>query len=791
MTRAAPLLMLFIILFAAAPTTAQDAKRDPRIGYLYPAGAQRGTTVRVLVGGQFLRSSESVYVSGEGISGKVVEHYPPLRNIDKEQRDVLLRRMADCAQVRWDELVEMGLAKGKPPWNLTRKPSMNSEDVKPVELPKHFLLNDWEQMSLRQLAYIRDRLTDRSMQQLNAQIAETVLVELTIDADAVPGDRELRLRGGMGLTNPMLFQIGQLPEVQEVESNDPREWDPLPLEPPVNLPVVINGQVLPGDVDRLRFNAEAGQTLVIKVQARHLVPFLADAVPGWFQPVVTVYDTNGRELAFADDYYFDPDPVIHLDVPENGVYTLEIRDAIYRGREDFIYRISIGELPFITSMYPLVGSNNESTSTAIKGWNLPTEVLSLPSQPAGVYTVSLDHPLGPSNPMMYLVDDAPVQQEVEPDNPTNAAQKCELPLFIEGRINSPGDVDIYRFEGQAGQHLVAEVIARRLHSPLDSLLRVTDSQGKTIAWNDDFTDRRGYLHRGYGVLTHQADSRLEVELPENGIYEVSVTDATCHGGPAYGYQLRIGPPKPDFELYIGPSSVNVITGHSTPLTVHVLRRDGFDGSIELQLVEPPAGFTLDEATVPAGVDCIRVTLTAPTERIIKPFELNIQGQAVIEGSTITKRATPVDDVMQAFLWRHLVPTRQMLVSNNGRRRSPTPPKRIGDTRIQVPAGGSASVSFRAELPRDPNNIHLDLNEPPDGLSIGPVRINNDQISFDLIATNEVNVGLTDNLIIDLSMHFTRNEKDRTQRSIQLPLGSLPAVPFVIVERPLNESDQHN
>ena len=33
--------------------------------------------------------------------------------------------------------------------------------------------------------------------------------------------------------------------------------------------------------------------------------------------------------------------------------------AIYRGREDFVYRITIGELPFVTSIFPLGGRAGE------------------------------------------------------------------------------------------------------------------------------------------------------------------------------------------------------------------------------------------------------------------------------------------------------------------------------------------------------------------------------------------------------------------------------------------------
>jgi hypothetical protein len=41
-------------VWAAAPAWGQTAVRDPHIGYVYPAGGQRGTTVQILIGGQHL-----------------------------------------------------------------------------------------------------------------------------------------------------------------------------------------------------------------------------------------------------------------------------------------------------------------------------------------------------------------------------------------------------------------------------------------------------------------------------------------------------------------------------------------------------------------------------------------------------------------------------------------------------------------------------------------------------------------------------------------------------------------
>ena len=72
-----------------------------------------------------------------------------------------------------------------------------------------------------------------------------------------------------------------------------------------------------------------------------MIPYLADAVPGWFQATLTLRDAKGKEVAYTDDFRFNPDPIITYTIPADGEYLLEIKDSIYRGREDFVYRIAV------------------------------------------------------------------------------------------------------------------------------------------------------------------------------------------------------------------------------------------------------------------------------------------------------------------------------------------------------------------------------------------------------------------------------------------------------------------
>ncbi|MCK4282989.1 MAG: hypothetical protein KAX44_01635, partial [Candidatus Brocadiae bacterium] len=463
--------LLLLALAACASTVwAAPARREPQIGYLFPAGGQQGSVFEVTVGGQLLRGVTDVYVSGEGVRASVIEHYRPRRNVTTEQRQGLQKRLKELREQRLAELKRQGRDPKLPAWVLTSWRVGKREDTKQenaaeteaVELPDHPLVRDMESKSLRQLQHVTNEFLDwktLTRRQLNAQLAEMVVVEVTIDPGAAPGDRELRLRTPNGLTNPMRFQVGTLPEICEEEPNDPETFAYLPKEPPIDLPMVLNGQIMPGDVDRFRFRAKRGQRLVIETHARRLVPFLADTVPGWFQATVALYDAQGREVAFADDYRFHPDPVLFYQVPRDGQYELEIRDAICRGRQDFVYRVGVGELPFITQAFPLGGRTGVSTVASIDGWNLPEKQLRLDTQPGDdcIRRTALHQSKCVSNEVTYAVDTLPDCMETEPNDDTQSAQPIALPRIVNGRIARPGDVDVFRFEGHAGDEVVAEV----------------------------------------------------------------------------------------------------------------------------------------------------------------------------------------------------------------------------------------------------------------------------------------------------------------------------------------------
>lgn len=803
-----------VITVWAATAWGQSSQKEPHIGYVYPSGGQRGKVILITVGGQNLRGVTDVYVSGTGVKGTVVQYCRPLFNLKQEQREALQRTMRELFQKRIAELPaggydftplgrEFGITrpnaagpadagrkdapartslpkKGRAsPQAQPVKPAKAAE-TQPAELPEHPLVYELDKKSLRELLHIRRELLNLRNRQPNAQIAESVLIRIVIEPNARPGDREIRLGTPLGLTNPMCFQVDQLAEISELEPNDPHTPSLLPDEPPAGLPLMINGQIKPGDVDRFRFRAQRSQKLVIETWARHLVPYLADAVPGWFQATLALYDAKGKEVAFADDYRFDPDPVLLYEVPEDGVYTVEIRDSVYRGREDFVYRIAVAERPFITQVFPLGGRIGTRTAALIDGWNLPARQLFLATagDTDGIRQTALRRKDRVSNEISYAVDTLPESAETEPNDTPQKAQQIELPRMINGTIHRPGDVDVFQFTGKAGSEIVAEVCARRLGSPLDSLLRLTDASGRVLEWNDDHEDKES------GLLTHQADSYLRTRLPEDGVYHVHLADSQRHGGKPYAYRLRVGGPRPDFALRLTPSSINMRAGGAALVTVHAVRKDGFDGQVEVVLKDAPAGFALSGARVPPGRDQVRMTLTTPQTPLDKPTALQLEGRAQIAGRTVNRPVVPAEDMMQAFSYRHLTPSQELMVATLGGKRGGPPIEVVGEGPVRIPAGGTAEVQIKTPAYRMLRQVKLELREPPNGVTLQDVTAAPTGLTLVLKAdSSAVQVGAADNLIVEAFTEApARGQNPDGQKKSRASLGVLPAIPVEITQK---------
>ncbi|MBI5397119.1 MAG: hypothetical protein HZA91_17615 [Verrucomicrobia bacterium] len=654
-------------LLAMAPGA--RAQNRPYIGFVYPAGGQQGTTFQLKLGGQGMESVDGVLVSGSGVTARVVEY---LRSIGPQDTQLLNEQLRDLRKAK--TMVA----------SATATTTSGSPTTAPATTPPGTSAAVQDEATQKLIARIEKRVREYVNRPACSSLASIVYVEVTIAPDAPPGERELRVvtpRGGA--SNPLAFHVSQLPEycrkpmrtaefqVLGKENLALRQRPENEIEDRITIPCTVNGQIASGEMNRYRFEARKGQRLVITTQARQLIPYIADAVPGWFQPVLGLYDADGKELAYDDDYRFRPDPTIVYQIPKDGEYVFAITDAIYRGREDFIYRITIGETPFVTSIFPLGGRVGEEHSVKMNGWNLGDAELTPPAKDAtpGIQLLAANKDGFISNRAPFALDTLPEAFDKEPNNTPARAQKVTLPLIVNGRIDREDDWDVFQFTGKAGDAVVAEVHARRLDSPMDSVIKLTDASGKLLAFSDDREDL------GAGVNTHHADSYFMAKLPADGAYYVHIGDTGRKGGEEYGYRLRISAPQPDFALRVVSSSASLRGKNSTSLSIFAVRKDGFNGPIKLDLGNPPAGFTAYPSALSANQTIGRVSFKADVVATQGPINLTVIGSAKIGEKEIVHEAVPAEDKMQAFLWRHLVPAQNLKVLVFDPSSEP-PPKRV-------------------------------------------------------------------------------------------------------------------
>ncbi len=385
-----------------------------------------------------------------------------------------------------------------------------------------------------------------------------------------------------------------------------------------------------------------------------------------------------------------------------------------------------------------------------------------------------------------------------PNDTAQTAQPVTLPVIVNGRVDRPGDWDVFRFEGRAGQEVVAEVTARRLDSPLDSVLELTDAAGKRLAFNDDHPDKADALH------THNADSLIQFTLPADGACFVRLGDAQHQGGPEYAYRLRISPPRPDFALRVMPSCIHAVAWRVTPFTVYAVRKDGFSGEIALGFKGAPDGLALAGGVVPAGQDRVRVTL-AIAPWLSEPSNLCLEGRATIDGEEVVRTAVPADDTMQAFFYKHLVPANDLRLVRMDRPRFPKPGDRqadrgrlppmpppgrrtfetpmgiLSEQPVKIPAGGTAEVQVRTWTDAK-SQVEIELSDPPEGIAVDRVSRIDKGVAVVLRGdAAKATPGLRGNLIANAFRRGTETTKEGKTREFRYLQGPLPAIPFEIVK----------
>ena len=564
------------VLLVASAVMAHAA---PYIGYVYPAGGQQGTTLQLLVGGSGIFSKNDFgHVTGEGVTIRDITLVPNFPNPSSVQRKWILKWLEDIADGKME------------------RPPMPTKQEYLDEWRENPWWDSLDKLNgLQRNLVLRDLLTKRNKLQTAPSIQQMAIVTVDIAADAPVGLREFRLWNSVsGVSVPRKFYISEMThqcEPRYVASSRPQP----PLPTIKTVPVAVDGQLMPGEVDVYTFKLEKGKDYRFTARARSLLPFIGDAVPGHCQLVLRLLDADKKERAFVDDVYFDPDPILFFTPVLTGEYTLEVRDNLYRGREDFVYEV----------------------------------VLDYGTPRAKDY----------ANPLPNI---SQVKVEALKQKVLDITQVT----CVTGVIAKKNQQDTIFFSGHKGQALVIEAIARRNDSPLDGIIRLYDAEQVKIAEADDAKQTLNI-----GEYLQQVDPYLSMTLPTDGTYRLVLSDRTQSYGMDYRYWLRIGPPTPAFEAYSAVSFANIPAGSSTQIKFRVDRQEGFTNEVKIVCDD----FLLEDNVIGGTNSETNVKFRAKDGRTFKPMPIQIFSEAVINGKTVRKRVTPADEMMQAFAYNHLLP----------------------------------------------------------------------------------------------------------------------------------------
>lgn len=130
---------------------------------------------------------------------------------------------------------------------------------------------------------------------------------------------------------------------------------------------------------------------------------------------------------------------------------------------------------------------------------------------------------GTTKPQRLVVETKfPVIAEKEPNPGFRQAQEVKLPVVIEGTIGNPRDVDVFRFDGKAGQKVRVSVLARQHGSPLDPLVSLYTGAAAQLS--------------GAKVA---GEATWEWTLPRDEALFLTLIDAHDSGSAIHVYRLRV------------------------------------------------------------------------------------------------------------------------------------------------------------------------------------------------------------------------------------------------------------
>ena len=474
-----------------------------------------------------------------------------------------------------------------------------------------------------------------------------VVLKLHVDDKAAVGAHTLRLVSRQGLSNPLALLVDPEPQIHESEQsiNSPSSAQH------IEFPVIVNGRLgHPGELDYYAFEVGEGEHLRFEVITS---TFATATVAG--DPQLILYEPTGS--------WFDPQRIKRLEVRDEtgpgpgthrwatshflprlirrfdrkGRYLAEVGTLEGQGGPDYSYQLRV-----VPPQERKSGVNRRrSPSEPAHGYSpvvwrkrefsrridrdhlnrLWSRAITVPEPGEEGQTAVGAKDSSPSekadrSPSAQETDGSgthrlpiPIREE-EPNDWVTQAAEMSIPMTVEGAIQHPGDVDIFRFEAGSGQALAFEIETPETLPPFFSPhLIVVDGTGTELVSN---------IYREVGGVGDDWIKAIKAKtvytFERAGEYFLQIRDLTTRrAAPHFRYRVLVRPQVPhlgEVAVKMGRGEVvdhiNLRSGETRKLSVVTEPEEGFDGEIALTL-----------ENLPTGVQALAAATTAVNSRLLE------------------------------------------------------------------------------------------------------------------------------------------------------------------------------
>lgn len=460
------------------------------------------------------------------------------------------------------------------------------------------------------LAFSDPRVTAKAKVDAAGKIEPNKYV-VSIAADCPPGLYEARVMTRLGMSSSRVFAVGTLPEAAVTTPNTT-----LATAKEIQVNSVCNAAMTARAVDHYLFEAKKGQRIGVECATR--------GIDSKLDAVVIIGDSAGHDLLVERR-----GGLLDFTPPEDGKYVVKVHELTFKGGRDCFYRLVVQEVPAGAAI-----ARHPSTQ--------PVNAFSWP--PAG------------------LPEQAPLA-EAEPNNDPAHIQKITLPCDLSGSFALAADVDMFEFEAKKGEEWWVEVASERFGLQTDPnvlVQHVAIADGKeTLTDVAEFTDipspvrvsSNGYAYDGPPFNAGSADILGKLTIQQDGLHRLQITDlfGGTRNDPRNVYRLVIRKAAPDFAVVAWPLHMELRNGDRNALTkplalrnggvmaleVVAIRRDGFNGDIDLAMENLPAGVRAQGLKIPAGQNRGILVVSADQSAPRALASATFTGRGTIDGAAVT------------------------------------------------------------------------------------------------------------------------------------------------------------